>query len=90
MAIEIPVRRKHIAGKGVYGHRRSHNGNNAKKQLRGFNNGKSEPYVKEDHALILLGGRKKRMIHRKDYGGGSTSAEWWRDAVQKPEHKPVD
>lgn len=65
MAREIPIKKKHIAGKGIYGYSRNHNGNNKKKTKKSFH-GYSDPYVREDHVLALLPNGKLRMFHGSD------------------------
>lgn len=65
MSFEIPVKKKHIAGKGLYGYPRNHNGNNHKKTKKSFH-GYSDPYVREDHVKVLLPNMKVRMFHGSD------------------------
>lgn len=66
MAVEIKVRQKHIAGKGIYGYRRQHNGNNNPKQKRIGNNVHGDPYDPTQHVKALMPNMKMRMYHGSD------------------------
>lgn len=64
--VEIKVKKKHIAGKGIYGYSRNHNGNNNKKTKRIGSNGAFQPYDRTQHVLVLMPNMKKRMFHGSD------------------------
>jgi hypothetical protein len=66
MTVEIKVRNKHIAGKGIYGYRRQHNGNNNKKQKRIGSNVHGDPYNREEHVKALMPNMKMKMYHYGD------------------------
>jgi hypothetical protein len=63
--VEIPVKKKHIAGKGLYGYPRTHSGNSRKKTKKTFH-GYSDPYDKSAHALVLWPNMKTSMVHGGD------------------------
>lgn len=66
MAVEIPLKKKYTDGKGMYGYRRTHNGNNKKKEKKIGNNTAYQPYDKRAHALWLMPNGKLRMIHGEE------------------------
>ncbi len=66
MVVEIKVRQKHIAGKGMYGYKRTHNGNNNPKQKRIGSNVHGEPYDATQHVKALMPNMKMRMYHGSD------------------------
>lgn len=66
--VEIKVRNKHIAGKGIYGYRRQHNGNNNPKRKRIGNNVSGDPYVYGEHVKALMPNMKMKMYHGSDVG----------------------
>lgn len=61
--MEIPVKKKHIAAKGLYGYPRSHNGNSRKKVKKIGSNTAYQPYDKTKHVLVLQPNMKKVFIH---------------------------
>jgi hypothetical protein len=61
--IEIPVKKKHIAGKGLYGYPRTHSGNSRKKVKKIGSNSAFQPYDKTKHVLVLGADMKKRFVH---------------------------
>lgn len=63
MAVEIKVKKKHIASKGLYGYPRVHSGNNRKKVKKIGGNGVFQPYNPRDHALVLQANMKLKMVH---------------------------
>lgn len=75
MTVEIKVRQKHIAGKGIYGYRRQHNGNNNPKRKRIGNNVSGDPYVYGEHVKVLMPNGKMRMFHGSDGGHWRLIAE---------------
>lgn len=62
---EIKVKKKHIAGKGIYGYPRQHNGRSTKK-IKKLGNGVFQPYNRDDHALVLQANMKLKMVHGED------------------------
>lgn len=66
MSVEILLKAKYRPEKIWYGYKRTHNGNGKRvKKNGGFGNGYSDPYLRENHVLVLRDGRKKVWIHRK-------------------------
>lgn len=64
---EIPVKRKHIAAKGLYGYPRTHSGNSRKKVKKlGANHGATYKYNPRDHALYLQANMKLKMVHYEE------------------------
>lgn len=63
MNVEIPVKKKHIAAKGLYGYPRNHNGNSRKKVKKIGSNTAFQPYDKTKHVLVLGTDMKKRFVH---------------------------
>lgn len=66
MAVEIKMKKKHIASKGLYGYPRQHNGRNAKKVKKLGGNGVFQPYNRDDHALVLRTNMKLKMVHGEE------------------------
>lgn len=66
MSGEIKMKKKHIAGKGLYGYPRTHSGNNNKKVKKIGSNTAYQPYNRDDHVLVLQTNMKKRMFHYED------------------------
>lgn len=66
MAVEMRTKKKLIAGKGLYGYPRQHNGRNAKKIKKLGGNGVFQPYNRDDHVLVLQTNMKKRMFHYEE------------------------
>lgn len=63
MAVEIKVKKKHIAHKGMYGYPRQHNGRSAKKVKKIGSSGHFQPYDKRSHVLVLQTNQKVRFFH---------------------------
>ena len=63
MAVEIPVKRKWIASKGMYGYPRTGNGNSHKKVKKIGSSRSYQPYDKRSVVLVLKNGRNKRWFH---------------------------
>lgn len=66
MVVEIPVKKKHVAGKGIYGYSRNHNGNNKKKVKKVGNNSARVEYDKRAHALWLQPNGKLKVVHGEE------------------------
>lgn len=64
--MEIPVKKKHIAGKGIYGYPRQHNGRNAKKVKKIGSNGAYQPYDRDNHVRVVNSKGHWRMYHYSD------------------------
>lgn len=60
--VEIKVKKKHIASKGLYGFPRTHSGN-SKKKVKKLGNGVFQPYNPREHALVLQSNMKLKMVH---------------------------
>lgn len=61
--IQIPLKKKYIASKSLYGYPRTHSGNGRKRSKRVGNSGYSDPYNKRSHVLVLLPNMKLRWVH---------------------------
>lgn len=60
--MEIPVKKKYLASKRLYGYARVHSGNGRKKPKRSWA-GISNPYDKRSHVLVLQTNMKKKFVH---------------------------
>ena len=64
MAVEIPVKKKYLPLKRLYGYPRTHNGNSHRKVKKtGSFVGAKHIYNPRDHALWLQPNGKLKMIH---------------------------
>lgn len=71
MVVEIPVKAKYRPTRVWSGYSRKHNGHGKReKKNHGYGNGYSDPYVREDHVLVLKDGRKRVWIHKNGTGQG--------------------
>lgn len=64
---EIPVKKKWIASKGLYGYPRTHSGNSRKKVKKlGATHGATHKYNPREHALYLQANMKLKMVHHNE------------------------
>lgn len=64
--MEIKMKKKWIAGKGLYGYPRTGNGNSHKKVKKIGSNGSFQPYDKRSTVLVLENGRHRRWYHGEE------------------------
>jgi hypothetical protein len=66
MAVEIPMKKKYLPSKVLFGYPRQHNGRSAKKVKKIGSSGHYQPYNPRDNVLVLQTNMKVRFFHGEE------------------------